>query len=137
MPANVPGATAEAPFPRVARLSVAAAECPRWRESKSGLAAGAGARSASGLLGRAFRHIVAVASVELLCGRERSCAGMAPVAAGREPTMARERAGERVFGAVADGGRDPSDPVVGVAQPLGGEVHAPSRQVLGGRLPDQ
>src|SRR5205814_9382416 len=99
-------------LPRVARLSVAAAECARWRESKSGLAAGAGARSASGLLGRAFRHIVAVASVELLCGRERSCAGMAPVAAGREPSVACERAGERVFGAVADGGRDRSDGVV-------------------------
>jgi len=51
---------------------------------------------------------------ELLCGCALPCAGVAPVAAGGEPTMARERAGERVFGAVADGGRDRGDDVVGV-----------------------
>ena len=51
---------------------------------------------------------------ELLCGCALPCAGVAPVAAGGEPTMARERAGERGFGAVADGGRDRGDDVVGV-----------------------
>ena len=51
--------------------------------------------------------------------------------------MAGERAGERVLGAVADGGGDRADRLVGVAQPLGGEVHAPARQVVRRRLADQ
>src|SRR5437588_3462460 len=96
---------------------------------RQGRAGGRGrARSASGpARSNALADRGGCDRVELLCGRECPCAGVAAVAAGGEPAMARERAGEGVFGAVADGGRDRSDRVVGVAQPLGGEVHAPAR----------
>jgi hypothetical protein len=40
--------------------------------------------------------------------------------------MARERARERVFGPIADGIRDRTDRVVGVAQALGGARALPS-----------
>ena len=54
-------------------------------------------------------------------------------ARGHSP-MACERARERVLRSVADGGRDRADRVLGVAQALGGEVHAPTGQVVLRRL---
>jgi hypothetical protein len=76
-----------ASFLRVVRLSVAAARCPRWREGRSALAAGSEYRPA-------LANCRCCDRVELLCGSECACAGVAPVAARGEPTAAGERAGE-------------------------------------------